>query len=966
MSRTVAFRSAVFLIVIALSLLSLRVFPALAQSGRGRQPAAPPPKPTPRPATPGAPSGATTVLNVPEGGRLLRQDINSRTSRYVLRNGLTILISERHSVPLAAATVFVKAGSLSESDDRTGLASLTLNWLMRSADLTGQMAKLGARFSSELDYDNAAVRMIAPAESLESGLKLIAGVLSNPSFPAPEFSKAAFDSMRASRRFQDRADELATDRLLATAFTVHSLRRGRYPVSPASSTLTREQVVAFYQANYLPQNTVISLSGDIFPAQLIGKLQLALGGWGKPLQTPPVQSPVSAEEPLQDKIRYSNARADLGSSLVTIGYRAPAPSPADAPALQMLSAVLALGRGSRLAQVLSDGSRLTEPDRNKGEFAGLITKIESDYRWFPQASLLTIQLRVDPARIDRAEAEYFREIERFKREVISQGELERARFLLEKRYYDSISQVEDEAEVLARYQALLGDYRLYEGWQHKAAAVTAKDIQLAAAKILGGHNMTVNEYEDRSAQPRTFTPEAFAETMTIFAPTMFQPVKPDEVKPSPVLRAFKQGSERSGTIEGRNVIISEAPVPIKDFSILRGPRAYVREDRSQPLVSVAVLFQGGRLVEDQTTSGMTELMLRTMLKSTQTRKSDLIALESESYGMEFRIVNEPDYFGFIVEGLSRNADAGAKLLLDIIENPYFDKAELLRERPILVADLNWAANEPRKRSEELLWASLYPGHPYGLPRYGLSAPIGGATEEKLDAWHSATIKKQFPVVIVVGDTDGSALVSRIFSEGFKRDELDKALKVALPTLTEQPQTMTEIRGRNETAQAVALRSPASSAPETTALTLLAEAGRMRLANELIAKQAIADEVGMIYDARLVSGAFGAVAVSAPDQDAKSLELMRGELARLASSPPVGDEFEGARNSAIGSFAIGLQRHSSRAMEYAQNVFVGRKVSEVDTQPDIIRAIRQAELKRVADAFVKLTMAGYGAVRGKAQ
>jgi predicted Zn-dependent peptidase len=46
--------------------------------------------------------------------------------------------------------------------------------------------------------------------------------------------------------------------------------------------------------------------------------------------------------------------------------------------------------------------------------------------------LLSVQLVVDPPRIDRAEAEYFREIERFKREILSEGELARARNLFEK------------------------------------------------------------------------------------------------------------------------------------------------------------------------------------------------------------------------------------------------------------------------------------------------------------------------------------------------------------------------------------------------------------------------------------------------------------------------------------------------------------------------------------------------------
>ena len=171
--------------------------------------------------------------------------------------------------------------------------------------------------------------------------------------------------------------------------------------------------------------------------------------------------------------------------------------------------------------------------------------------------------------------------------MISDGELQRARYFLEKKHHDSTARVENEADLLARYQAILGDYRLHEARHERTARVTAKEIQQLAAKIMTAENLTVVEYEPKAAQARTFTPEAFADTMAVFAPTLLQPIKPEEIKPATALRTFRQGAERSGTIEGRNVIISEAPVAVKDFSVLRGPRAFVREDRSRPVVSLA-------------------------------------------------------------------------------------------------------------------------------------------------------------------------------------------------------------------------------------------------------------------------------------------------------------------------------------------------------------------------------------------
>src|SRR4030095_8463911 len=135
-------------------------------------------------------------------------------------------------------------------------------------------------------------------------------------------------------------------------------------------------------------------------------------------------------------------------------------------------------------------------------------------------------------------------------------------------------------------------------------------------------------------------------------------------------------------------------------------------------------------------------MRRSMMKSTTTRKFDLIAHELESYGGKIQIVNEPDFFGFTLDVMSRNAENAVKLLLDVIETPFFDKVEVARERDAVIADQAWQRDDSRQRSIELMWDALYPGHPYGLPRYGLPEVVKAANEEKLAAWHAKKSKQE--------------------------------------------------------------------------------------------------------------------------------------------------------------------------------------------------------------------------------
>jgi zinc protease len=1011
-------------IVSIIALFSLISAVALAQSGRGRggQPTQPAPKPTPKPNMP-----ATGVLGVPEGGKLVaRDEPDGAISRYRLRNGLTVIIRERHSSPLVAMNVSVKAGLINDPDDLIGLSRLTRYMVLKGtakrsgAAVDRDVARLGGVLSSEIGYDLTSYSLIAPAESYQAMIELLADLIQHPAFNPEDVKGAAQLALLESRREQDDAGMAAIEKFFATAFTANLLKRSGAVSDTLPSRVTRDQAMAFYQNFYRPANTVVTIVGDIFAPKALGQIQVNFGDFkqaapnqqpgqsagqpiGQPVATnatktdatktgatkttasnsklspapatptnsnpgnqpnnpPPDQSAI-IEEPPQDKLRYGNSRADTSESIVTIGYHTLSlKADKEAATLQMMAAVLGLGQGSRLWQGLREG----QTSRDK---TGVVFEIEANQMSLPGAGMFVARMRVDPSRIDRAEAEFFREIERFRRELIGEAELSRARVMLEKEYIDTVSRYEAEAATLARYQIRSGDHKLFDKILKQVRAVTAQDIQQAAAKYLTLANASVNEYESAKAISRAFTPEKFAELILTFESKAAQPVRPEEVKPAVALKAFQQGEERTGGDEGQNVVIASVPLPVKDFSVLRGPRAYVREDKAYPKISVGVYFQGGRLIEDKTTSGMTEIMLRSMMKSTTTRKFDLIAHELESYGGKIQVVNEPDFFGFTLDVMSRNAENAVKLLLDVIENPFFDKVEVARERDTVVADQGRQRDDSRQRSIELMWDSLYPGHPYGLPRFGLPEVVKGATEEKLEAWHAKTVKRQFPLVVVVGDTDGSALVSRIFSEGLKRNDLDKSIKANLPNSYATPDDKVEQRSRQSSQLATGFRSPQIPPEKQNDLLALAMLGTMassgKLVEELRDKQSLTDGVFLISDQRLASGVFLAQFATLPENEQRARESLQAALQSLAAAQPSDDDFEQARNAEIGRYAIALQDHNARALEYARAVIFGRKPADVESQPDLIRAVKKTDIKRVAESLVKPDQAGHGIVRGSA-
>src|SRR5262249_9236996 len=362
------------------------------------------------------------------------------------------------------------------------------------------------------------------------------------------------------------------------------------------------------------------------------------------------------------------------------------------------------------------------------------------------AGLLTFQIRLaagsrEGTSIDKAEAALFKELDRLRREVPSESEIARARAVLEKKFIDENANYLGRAGMLARAEAAGTGFAGVLGYRARIRAVTAEDVRRASARYLALSSTSVHEYEPFSSALRTFDAESFAKTVTVWAPGFAQPVDSAEVravgaKSSPTVA---QGPERAP--ERQTMIESVQPLPIRDFSTLNGPKAFVREDHSQQNVTVAILFQGGRDIEDTSTSGTTELMLRSILYGTPRRTGSQITDELEQLGANVRIVVEPDFFGFVLSALSRNADRALKLLRDAIEEPAFRDDDVVRARLGQIAWIRWERDSGVARSRELLLEALFPGHAYSLPKHGREETVTTLTSDKLRDWHSRLIKR---------------------------------------------------------------------------------------------------------------------------------------------------------------------------------------------------------------------------------
>ncbi|HWP44512.1 MAG TPA: insulinase family protein, partial [Blastocatellia bacterium] len=509
------------LAVVAITFLIISLLPdnVRSQSGRGRprvpsrEPAKPPPPPP----------------KVPAASALVKQEQAGTTSRFLLKNGMTVIISEQHAAPIAAAVAYVKAGKIDEPEGASGVSSLLARIVMRGAP-AANLRDMGALSGAEATADGTAYYLAVAPGKIKEALAIQADMLKSPPLAAEYVSREA--SLLAEGGDDREAMAFAAER--AAGLALADSRFGRaFRSDQSPGPIAGDRIAEFYRSAYRPEKLIISVAGDVSTFNTLIEIQRLYGDFDQTVEQPappkPVENPAiekatqpktpspktppqaadkaapkpaapatqaspeqaGAEQELAARLRYAAERGDTSQSIVTAAFRVPGLSSKESAALELIAAIMGKGRGSRLYRSLVEG----QPVANR---------VNADYLAVAGEGLIVVQARAGAGLIDKAGSALFRELDRLRRELVSEGELARARTLLEKRFIDEIGTYRGRALWLARAEAASGSFRAALDYRKALSRVSAEDVQRAAARYFELANTSVFEYEPLNAPARTF------------------------------------------------------------------------------------------------------------------------------------------------------------------------------------------------------------------------------------------------------------------------------------------------------------------------------------------------------------------------------------------------------------------------------------------------------------------------------
>jgi zinc protease len=277
--------------------------------------------------------------------------------KIVLKNGLTVLLMEKHGVPIVSFAALVKSGAAADPLGQEGLASQTASLLRK-----GTQKRSAQQFATDLDYIGGSFEAGAGADyttvmaefltkDLDKGLELFADGLLHPTFPRVEVDKSLAQTLDGVKGAKDDPQQVLSTYYYGYLYGGRGYGRPESGDEISLKKILRDNIEGFYKANYTPGNTILSVAGEFHAAELREKLDETFGAWT-------AKSVASAAIPVAPQVKGKRLllvdKPDASQTYFAIGNVETAAGDPDRVAIRVVNTIF----GGRFTSMLNEAMRV--------------------------------------------------------------------------------------------------------------------------------------------------------------------------------------------------------------------------------------------------------------------------------------------------------------------------------------------------------------------------------------------------------------------------------------------------------------------------------------------------------------------------------------------------------------------------------------------------------------------------------
>lgn len=824
---------------------------------------------------------------------------------FKLDNGQTVVIQEVRNNPIVTIDTWIKTGSIDEDDSNNGVAHFLEHLFFKgtknheSGEFDQILETKGAITNAATSKDFTHYYVTIPSKDFDLAMELHGDMMLHPLIPRNEMEKERKVVLEEINKDLVSPTRILQENLNSMMYTTHPYKRKVIGRSDVIETITRDQVLNFYNAHYSPSNMITIVVGDVDTNHALERIKEVFNAEYKK-QTKTIYPKESQLTSQQKKVEYIKTE----SGYMVIGFRGTPINDNDSYALDVLSTILGDGRSSVLNQVLKEKKRLA-------------FSVDAGNSTFRDDGIFYISANFEPEKCKQVQSAIFDEIKNIQDKGVSDEQLSLAKNIIERNTYYSRESITNIATEIGYTMALTNDIKFYDTYLDKIKSVSKDEVKRVANKYLG---------ENRSA-------------VSI--------ILPESSKNIPVANKI----QNLGTAE----LISESNGTQK-YHLSDGATMLYTPNSSNDIIAISIYAKGGQLLDK--IAGTANLTAATMMKGTKNYTSLELSQVLEDNGIKIVPSVGADAFSITVLTTKDEYDKTMELLNEVVNNAIFDDYEIEKVKSDKLSAIKTNKDVPIKQAIEEYRDMIYKNTPYSISSKVLEKNIQNIKKSDIIEYYNKIFNPKNIVISINGNIDKDKTIqdlNKIFEPKADSQTFDyKIYDSKIPRIT-APRTNT-IKMPTETAwillgwQTDGVLSEKDYATLQVIDSILGTGMSSRLFRELREQEGLAYQLGTGYSPNVLRGSFMMYIGTNPATLEKSKQGLFSEIEKLKTEYVGDKELKDAKEKLIGNYVIGLETNLDKASNTGWYEASTRGYEFKEKYVDLINSVTDADIIEVANKY----------------
>jgi zinc protease len=858
--------------------------------------------------------------------------------KYTLKNGLEVILSEDHRLPLVAVDLWYHVGPANERAGRTGFAHLFEHMMFEGSQHVASKEHdrlLEAAGASDIngttDFDRTNYFETLPANQLELALWLESDRMG---YLLGKIDQERLANQRDVVRNERRQSTENTPYGLVEEELFHQLFPKNHPYYAEVIGSHRDieaarldDVREFFRQYYTPNNASLTIVGDIDPAQAKAWVEKYFGT----IPSGPPVPKITAVPPEITSEKRSKVTDQVELPRIYMGWIMPSIFQTGDAESDLLAHILGVGKSSRLYRSLVYEKQIAQDVSVQNQNLQLGSVLELQVTAKPGVKPEDVEKAIDV------------ELGKLRTEGPTQAELDRARNLIETRMISALEQ-------LGGFGGLADRLNQYNQFLHDPGFL-AKDLERY-------NRATVADIKRIAAQKLTTSARAVVYGLPGARVVDDPPRSNDEPKPKNEAVAGTMADEPWRAKAPSPQPLGKLTLPVaQSFKLENGLTVLLTEQHHLPLVVAHLLVLNGSDANPVSKPGLASFTSEMLPEGTERRTSSQIADDAAQIGAALRTQTVSDDSIVDIRTLKPNVDAAFDLLSDVTLHPKFDPAEIERIRKQRETDILQVQDDPQDLAFGVFRRMIYgPGHPYGYREEGTIAATKATTRDDLmQMWKKGYVPGNSALVLSGDLTPAEA---RSLAEKYFGKWSGTTGRYQPPAVDTKVQRGVYIVDKPGAAQTFVLVGT-TGVPRTTEDYVPLEVMNKILGGLYSSRINVnlREDHGYTYGSfsffsyKRAAGAFGAGGGMRTDATGPAVQEILKEMERVRSSAPTDEELQLSKGAFSQSLAGRFESGEQTANTVGDLFVYDFPLDYYRQLPDQITAVTSAEVQRMAQKYI---------------